>query len=106
LTEQGTLTLRRVLTFARQFAAGLAAAHTSGILHGQLKPELVVVADPGTRGETLRISGFGALHAAGGQITPPSSAVHGVPYYVSPEQAACRPSDERSDLYALGAMLY
>jgi serine/threonine-protein kinase len=54
----------------------------------------------------VRILGFGLLHAAGGQLTPPSSGVFGVPFYVSPEQAACRPCDERTDLYALGAVLY
>jgi serine/threonine protein kinase len=106
LHEEGKLQLRRVLALGKQLASGLAAAHAAGIVHGHLKPDCLIVVEPGSRAEVVRILGFGLLHAAGGQLAPPSSSVFGVPFYVSPEQAACRPCDERTDVYALGAILY
>jgi serine/threonine protein kinase len=106
LNEESKLVLRRVLALGKQLASGLAAAHAAGIVHGHLKPDCLIVVEPGSRAEVVRILGFGLMHAAGGQLAPPSSSVFGVPFYVSPEQAACRPCDERTDIYALGAILY
>jgi serine/threonine-protein kinase len=106
LNEEAKLGLRRVLALAKQLATGLAAAHAAGIVHGHLKPDCLIVVDAGSRAEVVRILGFGLMHASGGQLAPPSSSVFGVPFYVSPEQAACRACDERTDIYALGAILY
>jgi len=106
LNEEAKLVLRRVLALAKQLATGLAAAHAAGIVHGHLKPDCLIVVDAGARTEVVRILGFGLMHASGGQLAPPSSSVFGVPFYVSPEQAACRPCDERTDIYALGSILY
>jgi hypothetical protein len=79
LNEESKLVLRRVLALGKQLASGLAAAHAAGIVHGHLKPDCLIVVEPGSRAEVVRILGFGLMHAAGGQLAPPSSSVFGVP---------------------------
>jgi tetratricopeptide (TPR) repeat protein/tRNA A-37 threonylcarbamoyl transferase component Bud32 len=115
LTGTG-LSLARSVEIAREVAEALSEAHRRGIIHRDIKPSNVIIND---RGE-VKVLDFGLakqLSEAQGNAsthddqTPPSTAtrsdvVIGTPLYLSPEQARGAQVDGRSDLFALGAMLY
>jgi len=89
--------------YLRQIGGALAAIHEAGILHRDLKPANIMFRDEGS----LALIDFGLakqmrLHAA---ITG-TGQIFGTPYYMSPEQGHAEPTDERSDLYSLGCILY
>jgi len=106
LAEEGKFVLRRVLHVAKHLASGLSAAHEAGLVHALLSPDNVMITGPGTLTEVATILGFGVSSARGSAPGPPRSGVFGVPFYVSPEQASCRPLDARSDIYSLGVIMY
>lgn len=107
--DEGPLPPRKAIELAVQIASGLSAVHAKGIVHRDLKPENVFV----TRDGRVKILDFGVARAL--EDTPKatntlpltqSGAVMGTAGYMSPEQVRGRPADARSDLFALGAVLY
>ena len=105
LLEAGALSLRRALSVARRIAGALQAAHVRGVIHHDLKPSNVFV-DPL---DNVKIGDFGAARVLShsGELTMTQTGlVLGTPNYMSPERARGHESDERSDLYSLGCMLF
>ena len=103
LDSEGALPIERCIELTRQLALGLAAAHAAGIIHRDLKPGNVLI-DKATG--KARLADFGmAKHIAELQLSSPDF-VSGTPAYMSPEQTRGEPTDGRSDLFSLGAMLY
>jgi tetratricopeptide (TPR) repeat protein len=102
LEEDGPLAPRQAVAIARQLAAALAAAHAEGVVHRDLKPANVLL-DAGGR---AFITDFGVARSmtAGGPTQ--LGAIVGTPDYLSPEQARGEPVDGRSDVYALGILLF
>ena len=109
---QAPLPLDEGLPIALQIASALEAAHARGIVHRDLKPANVKLAADGS----VKVLDFGIAKMlgpmTGGLTTVPGASVTqsgmvlGSPGYMSPEQAAGRPVDERADIWAFGCVLY
>ena len=97
LRRIGRLPEERAVEIARQICSGLAAAHERGILHRDLKPANIMLDGAGK----VRIMDFGL--AAAGEVDDVRA---GTPAYMAPEQLAGREVSVRSDIYALGLVLY
>lgn len=103
LTASGSLSPERVTTIGMAICDALAYAHRQEIVHRDVKPGNVLVADDGS----LKVADFGIAKAAfvKGDITTTGSIL-GTVTYISPEQAEGGEPDHRSDLYGLGIILY
>src|SRR6185369_13145392 len=88
------------IEIARQICAGLAAAHDNGVLHRDLKPANVMIDGRGK----ARITDFGVAVVAA--ELKGDEAVAGTPGYMAPEQLSGKEVTPRSDIYALGVVLY
>src|SRR5205807_9125684 len=86
----------RAIEVARQICAWLAAAHDRGVVHRDLKPANIMLDGTGR----IRITDFGLAGAAGETLRA------GTPAYMAPEQLAGAAVTPRSDIYALGLVLY
>ena len=102
LAERGRLDPDEAVALARQLAEALAAAHAEGVVHRDLKPANVLVEPDGT----AYVSDFGVARSLAGAGLTHTGGVVGTVEYLSPEQALGDPVDGRSDLYALGLILY
>jgi tetratricopeptide (TPR) repeat protein len=102
LDARGPLPVDEAVDIARQIALGLSAAHARGVIHRDLKPSNILVAADGT----AYISDFGIARSLGTRGLTQTGSVVGTPEYLSPEQARAEALDGRSDLYALGLLLY
>jgi serine/threonine protein kinase len=110
LSEEGALSLRRIVDVVRQTLAALAEAHSQSIIHRDLKPENVILEPVRSGADFVKVVDFGLAKM---RVAEPQQAnitmpgiVCGTPEYMSPEQARGDPLDARSDIYAVGVMLY
>lgn len=101
LAECGALDVRTALGIARDIAQGLGAAHAQGVIHRDLKPANIVLTEDGR----ARLTDFGLARDAE-ETEETQGMIVGTPFYMSPEQWLGHRADERSDLYALGVILY
>jgi serine/threonine-protein kinase len=98
LRRIGRIPHDKAVEITRQLCAGVAAAHERGVIHRDLKPSNVMIDGEGN----VRIMDFGIATAAGDT----TEDVVGTPQYMAPEQFAGRPASIRSDIYALGLILF
>ena len=108
---EGPVPSRKAVRYAAQIAEGLAAAHDKGIIHRDLKPENLFV----TRGDRVKILDFGLaklteVESSAGETELPTATEAGVVIgtvgYMSPEQIKTASVDGRSDIFALGVVMY
>lgn len=104
LARDGRLPVNEALRIAREVAAGLGAAHETGLVHRDIKPDNIWLEAESGR---VKLLDFGLARALDGQSKlTQSGMIVGTPNYLAPEQAAGEPVDARSDLFSLGVVLY
>lgn len=101
LNDFTTLTWEQTLDVVKAVLNGLDAAHSAGIVHRDVKPENVLLADDGR----IKIADFGLARAAS-HNTQTGQALLGTVAYLSPELVTGSPADIRSDIYGLGIMMF
>ncbi|UYO95936.1 Stk1 family PASTA domain-containing Ser/Thr kinase [Microbacterium sp. M28] len=101
MREQRRLTIPQTITIMDAVLAGLAAAHRAGIVHRDVKPENVLLAEDGR----IKIGDFGLARATTAN-TATGAQLLGTIAYLAPELVTRGTADARSDIYALGIMLY
>jgi eukaryotic-like serine/threonine-protein kinase len=98
----------RLLNILIQSGHGLAAAHSKGIIHRDMKPENIYVTHDAS-GDVPKLLDFGIAKVAGndGQNNlTRTGTIFGTPFYMAPEQALGNPVDARTDIYAMGVIMY
>jgi serine/threonine protein kinase len=102
-------TVDRLLNILIQTGHGLAAAHAKGIVHRDMKPENIYVTVGPNREDVPKILDFGIAKVSGndGQNNlTRTGTIFGTPFYMAPEQALGNPVDARTDIYAMGVIMY
>jgi|GEM_PF-3789503 len=103
LRAEGQLPVEVILRIAMQTASGLAAAHSQGLIHRDVKPANILLG-PGT--ERVTLTDFGLARAVDEVDLTVTGMLPGTPRYMSPEQARGEILDARTDLFSLGLVLY
>ena len=106
IRAEGTLSAQRIARIMAQCADALHAAHGAGIIHRDLKPGNIRLL-PSERGEeSAKVLDFGVAKIIGRSQKTQVGVVFGTPHYMSPEQGRAHPIDRRTDVYALGVIMY
>jgi tRNA A-37 threonylcarbamoyl transferase component Bud32 len=108
VATDGKLQPRRAADIAVRLAWGLHAAHKAGVIHRDLKPSNILLQSDDEAGEVPKIIDFGLAKTAASPGAPLTRAgqIVGTPQYMAPEQIARKEVDARTDVYALGCVIY
>ncbi len=109
LDDEGPLSIERAVNIFAQICDSLAEAHHQGITHRDLKPENIFIEEKVGATEFVKVLDFGIAKMQGDEATSQATAtgmICGTPSYMSPEQAMGKDIDGRSDIYAIGVLLY
>lgn len=108
LSNHGPLPERRIIRVITQVLSALSDAHSVGVIHRDLKPENIMVEQRRNDPDFVKVLDFGIakIQDSDGPALTRAGFVCGTPEYMSPEQARGAQLDHRSDLYAVGVILY
>jgi len=98
----GQLSVEQAVPIAKQICEGLIEAHRLGVVHRDLKPQNIMVDEEGN----ARIMDFGIARSLGSKGITGAGVMIGTPEYMSPEQVDGKETDQRSDIYSFGIILY
>lgn len=102
LAERGPMPPHAVAAVLEPVLGGLAVAHRAGLVHRDIKPENVLISDDGE----VKIADFGLVRAVAEAKITSTSVILGTAAYLSPEQVSTGDADPRSDVYAVGILIY
>ncbi|NLX61059.1 MAG: Stk1 family PASTA domain-containing Ser/Thr kinase [Tissierellia bacterium] len=102
IREKGKLTVNETLDYTIQIAEALDHAHKNHIVHRDIKPHNIMINEEGR----VKVTDFGIARAASASTISNTTNVVGSVHYFSPEQARGRYTDEKSDIYSLGIVMY
>jgi serine/threonine-protein kinase len=100
--EKHKFEVREAVGIALQIAEALAFAHDRGVVHRDIKPPNIML----VAGGRAKIMDFGIARMRSSDLKTQTGLMMGTPRYMSPEQVAGRPVDQRSDIFSLGTVLY
>jgi serine/threonine protein kinase len=111
IQSDAPLSIKRALSIAAQICASLVDAHSQGIIHRDLKPDNVMLQDRGRQRDVVRVLDFGIAKLRDDTRSTQAAMTQagdmlGTPQYMAPEQIRAEQIDGRTDIYALGCMLY
>jgi len=102
LNDGKRMPVEQVINVVAQVAQGLAYAHEHGIVHRDIKPSNIMIVRDGH----VKITDFGIARMASAAVRTQTGMVLGSPKYMSPEQVVGKLTDQRSDIFSLGVVLY
>jgi len=102
LRDRGHLPPQEALAILQPVLSALSAAHTAGLIHRDVKPENVLLADDGR----VKVADFGLARAAASHTVTSTTTLIGTVAYLAPEQVTRGIADARSDVYAAGVVLF
>ncbi len=102
IAKKGALPWREAASIAAQICEGLSAAHKANVVHRDIKPQNIIMTPEGI----LKVTDFGIARASSQATTTMGGHAIGTVHYISPEQARGGYTDQRTDIYSLGVVLY
>lgn len=102
MTRKEILSFREIMSYTEQILHALEHAHQKGIVHRDIKPQNIMLLKNGI----IKVMDFGIAKLPNAETVTMTDKAIGTVYYISPEQVSGKPIDARSDLYALGVLMY
>lgn len=106
LRNRGSLSLSETIEIAEQLCDGLHEAHGKDMVHRDLKPANVFLAETAGRDQVVKILDFGVATSKTSAEIPGGVKLIGTPFYMSPEQIRGETTDQTSDIYAIGCLVF